>query len=173
LEKKDMKLIALDISGNFKEGKGTTGICKMVDGEVIELTDIKAKEYDSAEKYWSMHEEYIQQEWPDHIVIEGYKLYNHKGMSASTQANSDLETPQLLGFLKMGCYYMGIPYTIQYAADIKTRWSEDVLVRLGILEHQVKGNKNFYYHNGKLAITHHRDALKHALHYWRYKHESK
>jgi hypothetical protein len=164
-----MKVIAFDISGNFKEGKGTTGICHMYDGEVQWLDDIKASDYESAEAYWAEHEDCIQQECPDHIVIEGYRLYNHKGMSASTQANSDLETPQLLGFLKMVCYRMNIPYTIQYAADVKTRWSEDVLVRLGYLTHELKGGKNFYYFNGKSAISHHRDSLKHALHYWRYK----
>jgi hypothetical protein len=164
-----MKILALDVAGNFKEGKGTTGICRMVDGTPIELTDIKASNFESAEAYWAAHGDYIQQDWPDHVVIEGYRLYNHKGMSAKTQANSDLETPQLLGFLKMVCYYMEIPLTIQYAADVKTRWSEDVLVRLGYLTHELKGGKNFYYFNGKSAISHHRDSLKHALHYWRYK----
>jgi hypothetical protein len=162
-----MKLLALDISGNFKEGKGTTGICLMIDGKVVELNDIKAKDFDSAEEYWAAHEDYIHHLWPDHIVMEGYRLYNHKGMKASTQANSDLETPQLLGFLKMVCYRMEIPYTIQYAADIKTRWSEEVLVRLGILEQ--KGNRHYF--NGKSTVTHHRDALKHALHWDRYKKE--
>jgi hypothetical protein len=166
-----MKLITLDISGNFKEGKGTTGICVMLDGEVQELRDIKASDFETCEEYWAAHEDYIMSERPDHIVMEGYRLYNHKGMSAKTQANSDLETPQMLGYLKMVCYRMNIPYNIQYAADIKTRWSEDVLVRLGILEHKLKGNKNFYYWNGKSTVTHHRDALKHALHYDRYKKE--
>jgi hypothetical protein len=160
-----MKLLTLDISGNFKEGKGTTGICLMVNGYVTELNTIHAGDYSSAEEYWAAHEDYILQEWPDHVVMEGYKLYNHKGMSAKTQANSDLETPQLLGVLKMTCYRLKIPYTIQYAADVKTRWSEDVLVRLGILEK--KGTK--YYWNGESTVTHKRDALKHALHWTRYK----
>jgi hypothetical protein len=159
-----LKLLALDIAGNFKEGKGTTGICVMEDGVPKQLLDIHAGAYDSVEEYWARHENYILHELPEHIVMEGYKLYNHKGMSAKTQANSDLETPQLLGFLKMVCYRMGIPYTIQYASDVKTRWSEDVLVHLGILER--KGDR--YYFDGKCTVSHHRDSLKHALHYWRY-----
>jgi hypothetical protein len=159
-----VKLLTLDISGNFKEGKGTTGIA-INDWGTIRLDDIKAKDFETAEAYWAAHEDYIQREFPDHIVMEGYRLYNHKGMKASSQANSDLETPQLLGFLKMVCYRMEIPYTIQYAADIKTRWSEEVLVHLGILEK--KGNKHYF--NGKSTVSHHRDALKHALHWDRYK----
>ena len=165
-----MKLISLDPSGNWgKEGMGTTGICVMEDGVPKELTRISAKDFSSEVEYWAAHQDYIRKEWPDHICFEGYKLYNHRGMSAKTQANSELQTSQLIGILKLTCHRMEIPYTVAFASDVKTRWSEDVLVRLGILEQ--KGNK--YYFNGKSTVTHHRDALKHALHYWRYKHESK
>jgi hypothetical protein len=163
-----MKLLAFDISGNFKEGKGTTGICIMLNGEVWKLDMIKAKDFETAEAYWAAHEDYIMREFPDHMVMEGYKLYNHKGMSAKTQANSDLETPQMLGFLKMVCYRLDIPYTIQYATEVKARWQEPILVHLNILEQ--KGTK--YYWNGQSTVTHTRDALKHALHFARYK-ESK
>jgi hypothetical protein len=159
-----MKIIAMDISGNFKEGKGTTGICKLEDGVVMDLTTIAAKNYESAEEYWAAHEDYIQQEWPDHIVYEGYKLYNHKGTEAKMQANSDLETPQMLGFLKMVAYRLGIPYTIQYASDVKTRWQEPILVHLGHLE----AKSGFHYWNGKKTVTHSRDSMKHALHFWKY-----
>lgn len=162
-----MKLLAIDPAGNFREGKGTTGLCIMLDGVPFSLSDIAAKDFSSAEAYWAAHEDYILEQYPDHIVIEGYKLYNHKGMSAKMQANSELETPQLIGFLKMVCYRMNIPYTIQYASDIKTRWNELLLVNTGHLA--LKGNK--YYFDGKSTVTHHRDALKHALHYWRYKHD--
>lgn len=162
-----MRVLSFDPSGNFKEGKGTTGICQMVDGTPIILTDIHAGDFEFAEMYWAFHREYIRTFRPDFIVMEGYKLYNHKGTSAKMQANSELETPQLIGYLKMVCYEENIPLTIQFASDVKTRWSEDVLVRLGILEQ--KGTK--YYFNGKSTVTHHRDALKHALHFERYKKE--
>jgi hypothetical protein len=165
-----MKIIAFDPSGNFgREGMGTTGITVMVDGEVKELKELKAKDFSSEVEYWAAHEDYIQQEWPDHVRFEGYKLYNHKGMSASTQANSELQTPQLIGVLKLVCHRLNIPYSVKFASDIKTRWSEDVLVRSGILEQ--KGNR--YYWNGQITSTHKRDSLKHALHYWRYQHEGK
>jgi hypothetical protein len=168
-----MKLIALDPSGNFKEGKGTTGICIMEDGVVTRLDDVDAKNFETALDYWDYIITVLIIEKPDHVVFEGYRLYNHKGMAAKTQANSDLETPQLIGVLKYHCYTNQIPYTVQYAADVKTRWSEDVLVRLGILELKGSDRKKLYYFNDKATVTHHRDALKHALHYWRYKHEGK
>jgi hypothetical protein len=168
-----MKVIALDPSGNFKEGKGTTGICIMEDGVPKRLDHVEAKDFKTTMDYWDFIITVLIIEKPDHIVMEGYRLYNHKGMSAKTQANSDLETPQLIGAIKYWCYFNSIPLTIQYAADVKTRWSEEVLVRLGYLTHELKGGKNFYYFNGKSAISHHRDSLKHALHYWRYKHEDK
>jgi hypothetical protein len=161
-----VKIIALDPSGNFKEGKGTTGICVMEDGVVTDLTVLKASDFDLAEEYWAAHEDYIQREWPDHLVFEGYKLYNHKGKEAKMQANSELETPQLVGILKHTCYRLDIPYTVQFASEVKSRWQEAILVHLGYLE--AKGGK--WYWKGKVTLPHHRDSLKHALHYWRYKH---
>lgn len=162
-----MRILSLDISGNFHEGKGTTGVCKLygVKTDNIYLGEIKAEDYRTQVQYWRAHETLIHSIKPDYLVVEGYKLYNHKGKSASMQSNSNLETPQLLGAIKMMAHRMGIPLTIQYASDIKTRWSEDVLVRLGYLEKKGK----YYYHNGKLTSTHKRDALKHALHFERYK----
>jgi hypothetical protein len=162
-----MKHVAFDPSGNFKEGKGTTGVCISIDGKQTELREIKASDYESDDAYWDAHVQLLQQEFPDHVTIEGYKLYNHKGKEAKMQANSELETPQLIGILKHWCYSLDIPYNVQFASEVKTRWSEDVLVRLGILEQ--KGNR--YYWNGELTNAHKRDSLKHSNHFWRYKHE--
>jgi hypothetical protein len=165
-----MKLIALDPSGNWgKEGMGVTGICIMEDGVVKELTDIKAKDYPSEVEYWMAHVEFIFKNKPDQICFEGYKLYHHKGMAAKTQANSELQTSQLIGILKYTCHVMKIPYTVTFASEVKTRWSEDVLVRLGILT--TNENKSRLFFNGELTSTHRRDALKHALHWDRYKKE--
>lgn len=159
-----MKVIALDPSGNFKEGSGTTGICIMEDGVPIALEYIKADDFRSDTQYWDCIIQFLGKEGPDHIVIEGYRLYNHKGMAAKSQANSELETPQLIGLLKYHCYKWQIPYTVQFATEVKTRWQESILVHLGHLE----ARKGFYYFKGKRTATHHRDALKHALHFWQY-----
>jgi hypothetical protein len=60
---------------------------------------------------------------------------------------------------------MDIPFSVQYAPEVKTRWAEAILVHLNIL--QQKGSQ--YYWNGEKTVTHKRDALKHALHWTRYK----
>lgn len=155
-----MKKISLDISGNFHEGKGTTGVAIERDGG-IDLYEMSAKEYDSAEEYWDAHVELIQKHFPDNLIVEGYRLYHHKGQSASAQAKSILETPQLLGVIRITAYQLNIPLTIQYAADVKTRWNEDLLARKGYLEKK----SNRYYFKGQLTSTHKRDALKHLLHF--------
>lgn len=163
-----MKHVAFDPSGNFKEGKGTTGICISVDSVQKELKEINAEDYSSAEAYWDAHVELIEKECPDHVTIEGYRLYNHKGKEAKMQANSELETPQLIGLLKHTCWRLAIPYNIQSASEAKTRWQEAILVTLGHLE----AKSGRYYFKGKLTNTHKRDSLKHSLHWWRYKHEA-
>lgn len=160
-----MNILAIDVSGNFKEGKGTSGFCYMIDGKPQELFELKAKEYHSAESYWEAHIRFIKSKNIDHIVMEGYRLYNHKGMSASAQANSELETPQLIGAIKLWCYMDVTPLAIQFAPEVKQRWKENVLVAKKILEERPGGR---YYFNGKATNDHKRDALKHALHFWRY-----
>lgn len=162
-------VLAMDISGNFKEGKGTTGICYLEDGQPIKLDELKASDYDSDVEYWDAHVSLIQFDWPDHLVIEGYKLYNHKGKNASMQANSELETPQLKGVIKHACYMLNIPCHVQFASEVKTRWSDKVLQATGYLD----SNNKF---KGQATNNHKRDALRHAIHfewYGRKKYESK
>lgn len=167
-----MKIVALDISGNFKEGKGTTGIAELIDGEVRCISSLSAKHHSSPEEYWHevIRDTIFRQ--PNVVVIEGYMLYNHKGMNASTQANSDLETPQLLGALKHYLYLQKIPMHIQYAKDIKTRWSEKILVHMGILTEKSTSNKSkLYLFKNQITSTHERDAMKHALRFWHHVYE--
>lgn len=161
-----MKLIAIDPSGNHgKEGYGTTGYCVFKDGEPVELGEILAEDYDGEEGYWLAHIGLIIREKPDIVVCEGYKLYHHKGMSAQTQAHSTLQTPQLIGAIKMWCYFSGIPIHIQFASEVKNRWNDDLLARQGILEKRGKR----YYFRGEPTNNHKRDALRHGIHYLRYK----
>lgn len=158
-----MKLLSIDVSGNFKEGKGTTGLCFMEGGKASRLYEIKAKDYDSDVQYWDAIMQNITFVL-DQVVIEGYRLYNHKGQAASAQANSELETPQLIGAIKMHCFGSNVPLHIQYASEVKTRWAESVLVATNELE--LKNNR--YYFKGKMTNDHMRDAMKHALHFNRY-----
>ncbi|QWE49741.1 resolvase [Paenibacillus phage SV21] len=157
-------ILALDISGNFEEGKGTTGVAFLREGD-IGLGTISSTKDKSAESYWGSIIETIDRLAPEHLVVEGYRLYHHKGKSSNVQANSILETPQLLGVIRYHCFKEGINLVIQYAKDVKTRWSEDVLCAKGYLEK--KGNR--YYHDEYLVNTHMRDALKHLLHFEKYK----
>ena len=168
-----MNILALDISGNHeseKEGSGTTGvawyIAKPSDGFVnipynIHLDDTRASGFDTIEEYWDAIIKLAIEDW-DHVIIEGYRLYNHAGQSARTQTNSTLQTSQLLGALRMALWKAGIPYSIQYAVEVKTRWSDAILVRKGYLE---EGNK----FKGKATNDHKRDALRHLVHYMEYK----
>jgi hypothetical protein len=156
-----LSILAFDPSGNFHEGKGTTGMAIEDKDGIIFLGEIKASNYESAEDYWMEHINLIHDNYIDHLVVEGYRLYDHKGQKASAQANSILETPQLIGALRVSARIEEVPLIIQYASEVKTRWSEDILVRKGYLEKQ--GNR--YYYAGHPTSQHQRDALKHLLHF--------
>ena len=160
-------ILAIDPSGNFNEGEGTTGwVLMREDYRVLDGGHISATNYDCAERYWNEHIQLIENTKFDYIIIEGYKLYNHHGMKAEVQAHSELETSQLIGILKYWCFITHYNLTIQYASDVKTRWSNKILTDLGLLT-----KKGQYYCigiNQLLCNRHERDALRHAVHFNRY-----
>lgn len=157
-----MTILAFDPSGNFKEGKGTTGWA-FGGGQVGEVGEIKAKEFSCAEEYWQDHIHLILQLHPDEMVMEGYKLYNHAGQEANKQSNSELETPQLIGCIKLLCYQYDIPLKVQWASQAKGRWTDKVLKAKGILT-----SDNRLAYNGQKTNAHKRDAIRHWMHYYRY-----
>lgn len=157
-----MKTVSFDPSGNFAEGKGTTGIAVGLEGSLPHrLADISAKDYESKHAYWFAHKEFIEETFPDLIIIESYKLFGHK---SKQQIGSSLETPQLIGYLEMVAYEMGIPVVFQDPST-KQRHTDEILVKLNILEK--RGGK--FYFKGELTNLHKRDALRHYLYYLRRK----
>lgn len=153
-----MKVLSFDPSGNFNEGKGTTGYSLSLDSNLPHmLADIRAEDYKTREQYWFEHKEVIEVSFPDIIVIESYRLFGHK---SKEQTGSSLETPMLIGYLQMVAYEHNIPVVLQDPST-KQRHSDDILVKTGILEK--KSTK--YYYKGVLTNLHQRDALRHDLYF--------
>lgn len=159
-------VLGLDPSGNFNEGKGTTGWCILdcKTEKILEIDSLSAKEYNCQQEYWNAHLLLIDsslKSYPKLIIsVEDFLLYASKLRS---QINSKLETPQLLGVLKMHCYLNEIPIKFRKAAAVKTRWSDEVLRREGFLIKQ----KDFWYchASNRCLVDHERDAIRHAVHY--------
>lgn len=160
-------ILALDPSGNFHEGKGTTGWVVMNYKEkLIASGFISAHTYDCPEEYWNEILKLIQFNYAKYndgliVVMEDYLLYRDK---AQGQTNSRLETCRLLGLIQWYCWQNQIPYSFQTAASVKDRWSDDLLLRERILYR----SRNKLYHtesNYNMDVIHVRDALRHALHY--------
>lgn len=155
-------ILAIDPSGNHKEGKGTTGWCLLdvKTNKIAKYGVIKASTYKTQLEYWDAHIELIDSltGYKPDIVIEDYLLYITR---AQSQINSRLETPQLIGVLKYELYKRGITVNLQTAMQVKTRWTNDILVNKGYL---VKvGNK--YSIAGVIIVDHIQDAIRHAVHF--------
>jgi hypothetical protein len=162
-------IIAFDPSGNFKEGKGTTGICYMWSkGEIHKVDQISATDFTSAESYWNAHvyrlKETLQVVGSLEVVMEGFRLYDHK---SKQQVNSEFETPMLIGLIRYWCYQNNVPLTIQFAAEVKTRWADKVLLSKEIIYN--KGNNRYLVATDQPLNNHKTDAVRHAMHYFRYK----
>lgn len=155
-----MLLIALDPSGNSsaREGDGTTGIAWFIDGELLRVSSIPSSDFDSTEAYWTMIGSIIKT--ADTVVCESYRLFASK---AKQQIGSSLETPQLIGYLRMVCWEQSVPFILQDPA-IKIRFADDVLVETEVVER--RGER--YYIDGVLTNIHGRDAVRHGLYYLKY-----
>lgn len=133
----------------------------MTDGVVMKLDEISARDFSKAEEYWNHILVTIKEANVDAVVMEGFRLYRSK---TETQINSQFETPQLIGTIRHFCYMVDIPLHIQYATEVMGRWKDDILVNTG---HLSKRGKQLLW-NGEATNDHKRDALRHALHFWRY-----
>ena len=169
-------ILAIDPSGNFEEGKGTTGIClyDAYSDKIIACKNISAKDYSTKEQYWNAHLEYINtinlnSELKDVIiVIEDFTLDPRRAMQ---QSHSKMETSKLIGILQLHCCQHNIPYYMQRPVEVKNRWSDEILVYKNIIEQAQVG----YVITGtnKVLSRHCKDAIRHAKHYNTFKNEVK
>jgi len=157
------KILAIDPSGNFVEGKGKTGFALLTlddDGNSINFGTIKAENFDKRSDYWQDVGVLIGVETPDVLIIEDYRLYNTRATSAGVQSFSLLETPRLLGVLEVVAEANSLEIVWQMATQTKP-YSDDKLLKLDIL----KKEKGRYYFRGKQVNDHERSALRHLLRY--------
>ena len=156
-------ILAIDPSGNFSEGKGTTGwVLLTADEKLLATGTLSAKDYKCAEEYWDEHIELIKYYMKKHknmiVVIEDYILYKNRSRN---QTNSRIETCRLIGVIQHYCWRVKQNYSMQLAVAVKDRWSDNILRNEGII------TKGYLHKQSKLPlkIEHIRDAFRHAIHY--------
>lgn len=160
-------ILAFDPSGNFHEGKGTTGWVVMDHKEnLLERGYISAKQYRCPEEFWQAHLDLIDKYHNMYrnnliVVMEDYVLYRDK---SNNQTNSKMETCRLLGLMQWRCWVLKQPYTLQLAASVKVRWSDELLYRERIIR---RDGRNIIHNKSglSLGLIHTRDAFRHAIHY--------
>lgn len=160
-------ILAFDPSGNFEEGKGTTGTCIFTckDARVGATQNIRAKDYLSKEAYWQAHTEliaHIIKKLPNTIVIiEDFTLDPRRAMQ---QSHSKMETPKLIGILQLYCKQNNIPYKMQRPVEVKNRWKDTILE---YKKYIIKSNRMYYIPGCKIPLSRHcKDAIRHAVHYY-------
>lgn len=167
-------ILAFDPSGNFNEGKGTTGWCvfNALDKRITFAGHIPARHYQSMEGYWQAHVTLIkkfQERYGQRlvVVIEDYFLYKSR---ADSQINSKFETSKLIGVMQYHCFIHNLPYIMQPASEVKPRWEVKTLVFKGY----IKQKGRCYYlptpANTEEPINEHcMDSIKHAVHFATFK----
>lgn len=164
-------ILALDPSGAYFEGKGTTGWCVYnCDMNCISLAGfLEAKRYETRLGYWDAHLNLLQKYYKRygdklHIVIEDYRLYANR---ADSQINSRMETCKLIGILQYYCELHDISYNMQLAVEVKNRWTNEILLHKRLI---VQSGKKLALPDKKTEINKHAcDAIRHAVHYASFK----
>ena len=172
-QRKCSHILSLDPSGNFHEGKGTTGwnLINVATKKVTQFGEIDAALSGSIEEHWQKHldliDKYNDSNTGLDVVIEDYMLY---AAQAASQTHSRMETPKLIGCVQLHCYSRGIPLEFQTASSVKKRWSDEILVRKGYFQERPHGAYTRHYllmSNGDQVLTsnHLRDSVRHGVHY--------
>lgn len=158
-------IIALDPSGNFEEGKGTTGCClfSAEKKDIISTWNIRASKYKSKEEYWNAHLHYLKQFMELYknaiIVMEDFTLNPKRALQ---QSYSKMETSKLIGVIQMACAENKWPLKMQLPVEAKSRWPDSILEH----KHLIKRlNKGYATNSGQVISRHEKDAIRHAVHY--------
>ena len=162
-------IFALDPSGNYNEGKGTTGYCifNIEENKIVEVGFLSANNHSSMEAYWRAHisllDQVEKQYGPILVVIEDYLLYANK---KDNQINSRFETPKLIGTLQYHCFMNNINYIMQTASEVKNRWADDILVHKKYI---IKKGQGHALPDGLSINRHVKDSIRHAVHAAKFK----
>lgn len=156
-------IVGVDPSGSYNEGKGTTGICVLnPEGKLVQHFPVFAQDFASQLSYWKAVIDSIEMmliKYPDAVLsIEDYVLYQ---ASASAQINSEMETSKLIGALTMFAYEHGTHIFIRNAAQVKKRWTNEILMHEQII---TKTGRIFTDMQGNPINHHCLDAVRHAVH---------
>lgn len=169
-------ILAIDPSGNFQEGKGTTGwaVLEQSSMKITNAGNLYAKKYNTKELYWQAHLKLIETYHKKYknkliVVIEDYILYESK---AQNQINSRMETSKLIGVIQHYCWQFNIPYVMQLANEVKKRWSDEILHYKKILVYS-KTKEVLPNRKGVLIDRHCKDAIRHAVHFATFKNNLK
>lgn len=161
-----MLVLAIDPSGSYYEGKGTTGwaLFESTTRIMLDYGSIRASDYSTVNEYYQAVSKLIKPGMK--VVIEEFLLYASK---AKQQINSKMETSKLIGYLQMYCFSHNISYTMQLAGEVVRRWADSILVHKGVIKQANGKLRNMYYALGRLTNDHERDAMRHAMHYITFK----
>ncbi|NCU41499.1 MAG: hypothetical protein EOM19_02105 [Candidatus Moranbacteria bacterium] len=166
-----MIVLAIDPSGSFKYGSGTSGWC-VVDGEtkeIVALGNIKAKDFKTREEYFDDHKRIATKYKHDVLVIENFILYKN---TASSMFNQELETSELIGVICDFEKEKKRKIVRQNAQQIKTILKKNHIL-LSIINEREKrltfrtGKKDRvqWFFEEKRISNHIVDAIRHAFYY--------
>lgn len=166
-----MIILAMDPSGSYKYGSGTTGWCMVstMTHQILEVDNIKAKKYKTKEEYIQAHNEILDFVKPSVLVIENFILYQG---TAANLYNQELETSELIGYICGKAKERGIEVVRQNAQLIKTAlYRPNILLNVvnqkqeQLVWKKTKKDIQQWFFKGERISNHMVDSIRHAFYY--------
>lgn len=164
-----MIILAVDPSGSYQYGSGTTGWC-LVEQEtekIIRLGQIKAKDFKTKDEYIEKHKELLEFKF-DTLVIENFILYPS---SASSLYNQELETSEIVGIMDSLAKSLNKKVVRQRALNIKSALKKpEILMNIAnkkqkqLLAEMISG-RIYWTFDYKRISGHIVDSIRHAFYY--------
>lgn len=163
-------ILAIDPSGNFKDGKGITGFFGREKNLVV-YGSVKAKEYKTKEEYYKAIARLLKCYHIRILVIEDFTLYEQ---TAQSFTNQSLETSELIGFIENTAIEHKIKVVRQKASLIKYSLTKPEVLKsiinnernTNFLDYKTsKDGKILWYYNLTRINNHTIDAMRHYAYY--------
>lgn len=162
-----MRIMFVDPSGSFNEGKGHTGICTInynidkneLDFDSMNVVSIAANNFKTRHDYWEAvitHANFI-----DLVIIESFMIRTQGFLMGKMP-----ETIQFIGAFSYVLESKHIMYVLQTPTQAKSRFKDEALPRY-IPHLELRPNGRYYFNGGQIN-DHIRDAMKHLLYFNKY-----
>lgn len=163
-----MNIMGIDPSGVEQNNIGHIGVYVLSTGEQEILNHqtffFTLEKQEDLNNFFITLPKILKEFQIEKVVIEDF--VNYPGKQGAFRFKTNI-TSEVIGGLKVLLQNLNLPFKMQTATQVKTRWSDSILMKYNIIE---KRSNRWFLKNSKQErplTKHERDAIRHAVHFFK------